>query len=304
MFLIVRDIEWFQEHRRDFLSKKQPGNYSIYMSGLPVEYQSDAALKKHFTQQKSNVVEARVALVIPNLEQDVSNRDAIVENFEHAINVRIVKGTEPMHKTKMCGGEKVNSIPTYDKELEELNDTISKEIDNIESLQRTRNGQDDGDDIENPISKHEPKVVEDILVKNEEDEETDPASVHMAEMKIETSQNNGCKIDSNISTEPIAIPEKNSSVVAGFAASIKSLMSSEDGAPRSAAFVSFADLTSTNLALQAVHHHKPWVCDVQPAPAPDQVEWKNVGASNKSKQIGELMSLILTAVCFCHIFAF
>jgi hypothetical protein len=193
MFLIVRDIEWFQEHRRDFLSKKQPENYSIYMSGLPMEYQSDAALKKHFTQQKSNVVEARVALVIPNLEQDVSNRDAIVENFEHAINVRIVKGTEPMHKTKMCGGEKVNSIPTYDKELEELNDTISKEIDNIESLQRTRNGQDDGDDIENPISKHEPKVVEDILVKNEEDEETDPASVHMAEMKIETSQNNGCK---------------------------------------------------------------------------------------------------------------
>jgi hypothetical protein len=112
------------------------------------------------------------------------------------------------------------------------------------------------------------------------------------------------KIDSNISTEPIAIPEKNSSVVAGFAASIKSLMSSEDGAPRSAAFVSFADLTSTNLALQAVHHHKPWVCDVQPAPAPDQVEWKNVGASNKSKQIGELMSLTLTVVCFCHIFAF
>jgi hypothetical protein len=128
----------------------------------------------------------------------------------------------------MCGVEKVNSIPTYDKELEELNDKISKEIDNIESLQRTRNGQDDGDDIENSISKHEPKVVEVILVKNEEDEETDPASVQMAEMKIETSQNNGGKIDSNVSTEPIAVPEKKSSLVAGFAASIKSLMSSED----------------------------------------------------------------------------
>ena len=42
------------------------------------------------------------------------------------------------HKTKICGGEKVESIPAWTKELEELNDEIGKEIDMIEMLQTQR----------------------------------------------------------------------------------------------------------------------------------------------------------------------
>lgn len=257
MYLIVKDLEWYQDHRRQFLSKKQANNYSIYMSGLPQEHQNDAALRDFFAEQNTHVVEARVALKISNLEKEAAKRDALVPKFEHAINVRTVKGEEPTHKTKMCcGGEKVQSIPTYDKDLGELNEDISKAIDKITATHQAR----DGGDVENPKGRETPAENEDDAVGSDEFESE----------------------------------SKKTSGVASLTSSIKAMMTSEDGNTRDAAFISFQDLTSTNLALQAIHHHKPWVCDVQPAPKPDQVEWKNVGVAVKGKQIGELISMTLT----------
>jgi len=253
----ARDLEWYQEHRRKFLSKKEASNYSIYMSGLPVEYRSDGAVKQHFVEQNAHVFEARVALQIPNLEKHAMMRQSVVDKLEHAINVQYVKGVTPKHRTKMCGGKMVMSIPEYNKELVELNSKISSEIDNITYVHQTR----DGEDPTLKEAEREPSVKDEDEVK---------ASEH--------------------------VDGKKQSVAAGFVSSIKSLVYSEDGSARNAAFISFSDLTSTNLALQACHHHKPWVCEVQPAPKPEQVEWKNVGTSNKSKQIGELLSLALTVI--------
>jgi calcium permeable stress-gated cation channel len=264
MYFILKDIEWFQEHRREFLSKKTAQNYSIFISGLPEEYQNDEALKEHFDKlgHHGSVVEARVALKIPNLESEIATRDALVPKLEHAINVRVVKGTEPMHKTKMCGGEKVESIPTYDKELGGLNEDIAKAANTIENKHKLRDT--NGGDAENP---DENKAAE------------------------ETSKDDlAARSDSSPS-----VP-KSSTKLAALTSSLKAAFSSEDGAARDAGFVSFANLTSANLALQAVQHHKPFVCDVQSAPSPEQVEWKNVGVSTKIKHIGELISLFLTAL--------
>jgi len=48
--------------------------------------------------------------------------------------------------------------------------------------------------------------------------------------------------------------------------------SKEDGAPRSAAFVTFFDLTSANLARQRIQYPKPWsVVPIEP-PVPDCVK--------------------------------
>jgi len=269
MFFIVKDLEWFQKHRRQFLSKTQPSNYTAYMSGLPQDLQNDDALDAFFAEQNTNVVESRVALKIPNLEKEAAEREALVPKFEHAINVRVVKGEEPTHKTKMCpcGAEKVESIPTYDKELAELNEDIGKSIDKITAMQSARNA----GDAENPSK----EAAADEGTETPPDKEGAAADVADAFESSESKKKSG---------------------VASFTSSIKAMMSSEDGGTRDAAFISFRDLTSTNLALQAIHHHTPWVCDVQPAPKPDQVEWKNVGVSTKGKQIGELISMTLTVL--------
>jgi calcium permeable stress-gated cation channel len=257
MFLILKDIKWFQKHRREFLSKQIPQNYSIFISDLPKEFQNDEALKRHFGSLvgDNTMVEAHVALKIPNLEELVVKRDSLVPKLEHAINVRVFKGEEPMHKAKLCGGEKVSSISTYDKELRELNDTIAQSASEIESKHKARNCLNEaGSPIENDL-------------------------VLQSQVPSKPAQN-----------------EKNSSIVVSLPSSIKSTISLQDGATRDAGFVSFAKLTSANLALQAIHHHKPWVFDVQPAPSPEHVEWKNVGVTANVRLFGELISFFLTAL--------
>ena len=79
-------------------------------------------------------------------------------------------------------------------------------------------------------------------------------------------------------------------------AMVSSFMNAEDGEGRDAAFITFSDLTSANLARQAVHHHEPWYCVAAEPPMPNLVNWKNVGLSNKRKKIGEVISLALTAL--------
>jgi len=67
---------------------------------------------------------------------------------------------------------------------------------------------------------------------------------------------------------------------------VKSIIMNDkpDGDTRNAAFVSFTNLASANLARQAVHNHGAWEMVPYAAPRPDLVNWKNVGKANMSKQ--------------------
>jgi hypothetical protein len=139
-----------------------------------------------------------------------------------------------MHKTKLCGGEKVESVPTYTKDLEELNKEISNDINRIESLQSER---DAGGDIET-------SEVEDEAASG-----TEIKYYHKKTTSLSTSVKSG--------------HAKFKSVIFG---------AGEDGAPRNAAFVSFTDLTSANLARQSVHNHEPWACVAVEPPLPKLVK--------------------------------
>lgn len=67
-----------------------------------------------------------------------------------------------------------------------------------------------------------------------------------------------------------------------------------EGAPRSAGFVTFTRLSTTQAALQMSHHPKPFVMTVAEAPDPHDIFWENVGKSNKSLQVGKLVSFLLS----------
>jgi len=84
--------------------------------------------------------------------------------------------------------------------------------------------------------------------------------------------------------------------VSGALSGLRDLVITEEGSPRSAAFVTFADLVSANMALQSIHNHEPWDMVADNAPRPDLVNWGNVGITNHAKQVGELISLALTGV--------
>jgi len=74
------------------------------------------------------------------------------------------------------------------------------------------------------------------------------------------------------------------------------VLGSGDGTPLDAGFVVFSKLSTTHAALQMIHHPHPFVMDVQEAPMPEDVYWKNVGMPHKARQMGKLISLGLTGL--------
>ena len=308
MHFIDKDFEWLTEHRHEFLAKKRVQNYSIFLSCLPKEMQSDTAIKEYFRNCFSHnaVVDGDVALSIPKLEALVARRNALISKFEHVINVRFVKGEEPMHKTKMCGGEQVESIPVYQEQLEELNKEISETIDQIVAEKEARRMHDDEEAEIGMSTKPAASVGAGAT-------EADASSTEFGSVADAGKSGTGSVAGVSVMTEEPLMEEsalatvdedesdKSSGLNVGASAALsglRSLVITEEGSPRSAAFVTFADLVSANMALQSIHNHEPWDMVAENAPRPDLVNWSNIGITNHTKQIGELISLALTgALC-------
>ena len=70
----------------------------------------------------------------PKLEKQVKRREEIVLKLEHAINIKTIRKRDPRHLT--ARGEQVLSIPTYTRELNNLNESISETISRIDTLKR------------------------------------------------------------------------------------------------------------------------------------------------------------------------
>ena len=224
----------------------------------------------------------------------MDKRNTILPKLEHAINVSTVKGTTPMHKTKKMCGTKVESVPTYSAELEELNGEISSDIDKIEALQLERD-EDDGvralrgeiansNDVETGGEGMEEEGENDLKSPRvqalpENDDDDDESGQHQLLLLQEESK--GSK-----SAKFKRTASSMSESVKHGATIVKSIIMNDkpDGDTRNAAFVSFTNLASANLARQAVHNHGAWEMVPFAAPRPDLVNWKNVGKANMSKQ--------------------
>lgn len=287
--------------------------------------QSDTAIKEYFRNCFSHnaVVDGDVALYIPKLEALVAKRNALISKFEHAINIRFIKGEEPMHSTKLIGGEKVESIPAYKEQLEELNKEISETIDQIVAEKEARRMHDDEEAEIGMTTKHvsTPAVPGEVDASSTEFGSVAGGSVagksvkSMKSTTVVPASGTGSVAGVSVITEEPAMEESvlaneedDKSVkssgssaqinMSGALSGLRDLVVTEEGSARSAAFVTFADLVSANMALQSIHNHEPWDMVAQNAPRPDLVNWGNIGITNHTKQIGELISLALSgALC-------
>ena len=72
-----------------------------------------------------------------------------------------------------------------------------------------------------------------------------------------------------------------------------------EGQPRPGAFVVFTNLYAVQTALQMIHHSEPSTMEVQEAPAPGDIFWRNVGMQPRKRNLGRLYSFAATVVlCF------
>lgn len=277
MHLIDKDFEWFTTMRHRFLAKKRAQNYSLFISSIPESLRSDEALQQYFRSfvGEDVVIDGDVALDIPKLDKKVARRDALIAKLEHAINISTIKGETPMHKTKMCGGNKVESIPAYTEELEQLNKDTSEEIDRIVALKEAR-GREAAADPEAILAEEDAELGESAL---EIKDLSGGGKEGGANGKVKRKR-------SVISDASKKLSSKLSSILQG----------DDDGKARTAAFVTFKDLASTNLARQAVHSSEPWEFVPAEPPNPQFVNWKNVGKGNRKRKMGQLISLFLTVL--------
>lgn len=84
MYFIYYEFQWFTGARHKFLSQPRPDNYSVYVAHIPPRFRGDIALLHYFKEvfDPEDVLEAKIALDIYNLERKVANRENVVQQLE------------------------------------------------------------------------------------------------------------------------------------------------------------------------------------------------------------------------------
>ena len=303
MYGILKEFQWFIMFRNQFLSKKLPRNYSVYVRNIPSEYCTNSRFLKFFQQSSSGaVLEARLAIKAPNLKKQVAKREKVVAALEHKINVEEVRGVTPMKRS--ITGPSVSAIDTLFTELQDLNKNISGRIDRIERQNSP---------LEMGLESH--NVLLDTVLESEVplkfefgDAENTPESSTTAELGENTLRSE-CEFDEigtsarRNSNKPAGLigsivsgasrGAKNASVsvksvtsslptesVVNLASGAKGLATSaisnvadslfqEDGDPYNAGFVTFKTLRAAQAAKQLIQYSEPFAMEVLEAPQPE-----------------------------------
>lgn len=326
MFLIYREFEWYRTYRHRFGIKPRPDNYSVYVAHIPIEYRSDVALLEYFRSifPPEDVIEAKVALDIRNLDKKVAARTKVIGNLEHAVNIRDVKECEPTHRTAF--GESLDSIPTYSAELTKLNEDISSAISKIEDTKREEEERFMMERVARDVEEKYcvSSVLDDPTFSSALNDSGGPSDRNnevneIIDLGIETpmidkghkihgeSQSNGSKKNKVFGFQMKTVGKKVGKTVGQVGKTVgqvgktatktatKLIIGSEDGKVLDAGFVTFATLLSKNQCRQVLHSETPFTFDVQDAPQPKDVVWSNVGIDHKEQQIGYALAQVLTA---------
>ena len=314
MYFIYTEFNWFTEKRHAFLKKKEPQNYTVYISNIPSKYCSSEKLYEYVCKifSSNQVFKAQIAFDIPQLDKLSMERKKLVDKLEHAINVKNVKGVVPKHRSPILFGPKVDSIEAYTKQLACMNDDISRRIDciqakidasvtqdvNVTKAIPVSGKADEEGFIDSSISCVDSKLTslhEDISQGIEKEPRKSIATGHIDSLTNPQDELKECHLlkPPNSSLQK-NWTEKSMSSMKTAASSYSDILKGSDGNVRTAGFVTFKTLLAAAKCLQMIHHRTPFVFTVSDAPKPDDIYWSNVGLTNKKIQIGNLISLSLT----------
>ncbi|KAK3701719.1 hypothetical protein QZH41_018872 [Actinostola sp. cb2023] len=127
-YLLYREWKIYIEYRQRYLAKGLKHHYAVLVRDLPAKLQDNESLKTYLEQLFPGQVDD--VAVIENLDdwqEMVNQHDQFVWKLEKAKFLHEKKGERPMHKTKLCGGEKVDSIAFYEAELKKCRDNLEEE---------------------------------------------------------------------------------------------------------------------------------------------------------------------------------
>ncbi|KAG7344768.1 protein of unknown function DUF221-domain containing protein [Nitzschia inconspicua] len=172
MYTILCEFEWFYMMRHQFLKKTLPRNYTVYVRCVPEEYMTQTTFRRYFERfangigfhkhdhdhdhnnhggegggetpllepstGSGGVVESTIALETPNLKKKVAEREKVLVQLEHAIDVEDTKGVVPQDRN--TGQSKVDVL--WDQ-LDVLNDEIASMTEHIEQMQQSEDREEE-----------------------------------------------------------------------------------------------------------------------------------------------------------------
>jgi hypothetical protein len=299
MYLIFHEFKWYTEYRHNFCIKPRPDNYTVYVAHIPEEYRSDSKLLHYFQSifSEEDVLDAKVALDLNHLENKVVARKKVLQNLEHAVNIRDVKGYEPMRGNPLGG--KLPSIPTFTSELNDLNKEISNNIEKIESKKESEAagvlGIDCMQDVVGGDATHPGNAEGTSLLRNDDEMAEGPNDTKEKTILSQIGSNTFRTMKDTVGV----VGKTVGGTVTTSVTLAKSLIgSTEDGTERDAGFVTFSTLLAKNQCQQIIHHSTPFTFYTMAAPRPEDIVWDNVGLPHKQQQISHLLAQVATvATC-------
>lgn len=266
--------------------------YSVLLEHIPQEFRSEVVLKRHihllFPNQVSHISLAVKRSKLKELQKKIALQEKARENLEHALVYKSKTGKQPSHKIDkkklIFGGEVVDSIDYYEKQLIDLNDQVEKEIQKIMLMQEhnpLEESADEGEHTAEPQDKRQTEHTEMESEKSQYNQDEEKGAPKESETRR-----------SSVLTSLTSIPTAQTRVLASKVSSIfdDSLISSN------AAFVTFNSIQAAQTAEQFLQSDTPHKMTVKPAPGVDDVLWNNIGLKHKVKEGKSMVATILSTL--------
>lgn len=300
MYLLLKEFEWYIEMRHKFLRKPLARHFTVFVRNIPLEYRTNPNLVGFFRScfSDEDVLEAQLAMNIPNLSKAVAQRDATLASLEHALALYNKSGSRPRHKDKLVTlGGKVDSIDCYSAKLEEQNKDVALRIETLEPITRGFNpmsgdpivaaASGDETDFQDEGDKPSLFMPTDLYTAvNASDQDGNATELELNDISgittntaVDHIPESDLEVDSGAGQMPQSDGDGNRLLGIGnnlkdaasgvMNRSVALVLGGEDGEVFAAGFVVFSKLSTTNAALQMVHQETPFAMEVVEAPDPE-----------------------------------
>lgn len=184
------------ERKHAYMTKADVQQYSILLEHIPKEFRGEELLKRQlerlFPDQVSHTSLAIKRSKLKELKKKIALQENARRNLEHALVYKSKMGVQPTHKINkkrmFFGGEPVDSIEYYEKELVDLNNQVEEEIQKLMVMQEQNPFAESSDEVEATLTLAEPQDKDDTQRTERAETEYSNSRIKMKKMEYTMNQ--------------------------------------------------------------------------------------------------------------------
>lgn len=252
----IPEFDWFIKMRHRFLTKPKARNYAVYVRNIPEGWRNNHGLKAFFERsiRGIHVREAHICLKTAVLRKKVVRRESILRLLEHAVASADESGIRPTHVPekgfvsdvldfvpvpvrRSSGINAVDSILFHNESLQAMNKDITKHIQQLQGRANVTPTDSFNFDDEDDLSS------------------VDEADIDHNRSLFSLLWGHADQVFTQTVHDQMMVAGEATEMIKGTAKAAKKLvLPGDDGQVLSSGFVLFSRLSTTQAALQMIHH--------------------------------------------------